>query len=154
MNDHKQASFNTLIELTQNRVDDAGSQLGKLISERRSAAQQLDVLKEYRQDYANRLNTAGQTGMTASNYHNFTRFLATLDDAIVQQTRLMSHMDHNINVSKENWRSQQQRLHSYETLNTRRNQQRIAFENRREQRLSDELSAAIHRRSSSDRGLQ
>ncbi len=154
MNDHKQASFNTLIELTQRSVDEAGAQLGKLVQERRNADQQLDMLKEYRQDYANRLNNAGQTGITASNYHNFTRFLATLDDAIMQQTRLMTHMDHNISVSKENWRSQQQRLHSYETLQTRRKQQHIALENRREQRLSDELSAAMHRRSSSDRGLQ
>lgn len=154
MNDHRQASFNTLIELTQKNVDEAGAQLGKLVQERRNAGQQLDMLKEYRQDYANRLNSAGQTGITASNYHNFTRFLATLDDAIVQQTRLMTHMDHNISVSKENWRSQQQRLHSYETLQTRRIQQHIALENRREQRLTDELSAAMHRRSSSDRGLQ
>lgn len=154
MNDHKQASFKTLIELTQNNVDEASIQLGKLIAERRNAAQQLDVLKEYRQDYANRLNNAGQSGMTASNYHNFTRFLATLDEAILQQTRVMTHMDYNISVSKENWRSKQQRLHSYETLQTRRNQQRTTFENRREQLISDELSAAIHRRSSSDRGLQ
>lgn len=152
MTDHKQASFSMLIDLTQNDVDEAGVQLGKLITERRNAAQQLDVLKEYRQDYANRLNNAGQTGITASNYHNFTRFLATLDEAIVQQTRVMTHMDHNISVSQEDWRSKQQRLHSYETLQTRRNQQRMTLENRREQRLSDELSAAVHRRS--DRGLQ
>ncbi len=111
MTDHKKASFNVLIDLTQDDVDKASAQLGKLITERGNAAQQLDVLKEYRQDYANRLNNAGQSGITASNYHNFTRFLATLDEAIVQQTRVMSHMDHNISVSKENWRSKQQRLH-------------------------------------------
>lgn len=154
MTDTKQASFDILVELTQNDVDEASAELGKLIGERRNAAQQLDVLREYRQDYANRLNQAGQTGITASNYHNFTRFLATLDEAIVQQTRVMTHMDHNISVSKENWRSKQQRLHSYETLQTRRQQQRAAIESRREQRLTDELSAALHRRASLDRGLQ
>lgn len=154
MTDHKHASFGILIELTQNDVDEASAQLGTLISERNNAATQLDVLKEYRQDYANRLNSAGQTGITASNYHNFTRFLATLDEAIVQQTRVMAHMDHNISVSKEHWRGKQQRLHSYETLQTRRHQQHMAIQHRHEQRLSDEMSATIHRRLSSDRGLQ
>ena len=154
MTDTKHASFEVLIEMTQNAVNEAGAQLGQLMNERRTAAQQLDVLKEYREDYANRLNQAGQTGITASNYHNFTRFLATLDEAIVQQTKVMTHMDHTISVSRENWRSEQQRLHSYETLQIRRQQQRATLESQREQRLTDELSAAMHRRASLDRGLQ
>lgn len=154
MNNHKQASLHTLIELTQNRADHAGAQLGRLTTERRSAAQQLAILEEYREDYANRLNNSSQSGMTASNYHNFTCFLATLDDAILQQNRVMSHMDHNIHASKEHWRSTQQRLLSYETLQKRRDQQRVAHENRREQLLSDELSATMCRRSSPDRGPQ
>lgn len=154
MNDKKHASFNTLIELSKKRVDSAGTQLGQLVNEQRNAENQLDVLKEYREDYASRLTGAGQNGITASNYRNFTRFLATLDDAIVQQTRVMMHLDHNISVSKENWRSEQQRLHSYETLKTRRVQKHMAIENRREQIMSDELSAAIHRRSLPVRGLQ
>ena len=154
MNDNKHATFNTLIELSKNRVDTAGNELGHLISKQRSAQQQLNVLKEYRQDYAMRLTGAGQNGITASNYRNFTRFLATLDDAIVQQTRVMMHLDHNVSVSKESWRSEQQRLHSYETLQTRRVQQRMTNENRREQIASDELSASIHRRSIPNRGMQ
>lgn len=152
MTDQKFKSFDTLISLTQNRVDEAGGRLGKLMSERNNAQQQLEMLKEYRKDYADRLNQAGQTGITASNYHNFTRFLATLDEAILQQTKVMTHMDHNISVSKEHWCSEQRRLHSYETLKTRRVQQHIADENRREQLVTDELSAAIHRRNSTDRG--
>ena len=154
MNDNKHASFNILVELSKNRVDTAGNKLGHLVSKYRAAEHQLNVLKEYRQDYAVRLTGAGQNGITASNYRNFTRFLATLDEAIVQQTRVMMHLDQNISVSKENWRSEQQRLHSYETLQTRRAQQHMAIENRREQLVSDELSAAIHRRTLSDRGLQ
>jgi len=154
MNDNKHASFNMLIELSKNRVDTAGNQLGHLVRKYRAAEHQLNVLKEYRQDYATRLTGAGQNGITASNYRNFTRFLETLNDAIVQQTRVMMHLDQNISVSKENWRREQQRLHSYETLQTRRARQHMAIENRREQIVSDELSAAIHRRSYPDRGLQ
>lgn len=154
MTDHKRASFNTLIDLTRERVDKAGSTLGKLIVERRGAEQQLNMLKEYRQDYAGRLADAGQNGITAANYHNFTRFLATLDEAILQQTRVMTHLDRSIDAGKENWRTVQRRLHSYETLQTRQKQQQTAIETRREQLMTDELSAAIYRRAHSDRGLQ
>src|SRR5690625_2617258 len=139
MTDHKLKSFDTLINLTQNRVDEAGGKLGKLMSERNNAARQLEMLKEYRKDYADRLNQAGGSGITASNYHNFTRFLATLDEAILQQTKIMVHLDHDISISKEHWRGEQRRLHSYETLKSRREQQHLAYQNRREQILTAEL---------------
>lgn len=152
MTDHKQSSFNMLVDLTRDQTDKAGGKLNQLVTERRGAEQQLAMLKEYRQDYADRLNHAGQTGITASNYHNFTRFLATLDQAILQQTKIMAHLDHNIDVSTDHWRTARRRLHSYETLQTRQRQHDLAVENRREQLACDEMSATMHRRAHSGRG--
>src|SRR5699024_9949432 len=121
--------------------------------QRQGAEKQLDMLREYRQDYANRLNNAGQTGITASNYHNFTRFLATLDEAIVQQNSLMAHLDHNIDTSKQTWQAAQHRLHSYEALQERHRRQRVAVEHRREQRATDEMSSIIYHRRRTNGGL-
>lgn len=146
-NNHRQRPLNLLVDLTRDQTNEAGKQLGQLVSDRNGAAHQLDMLKNYRDDYAKRLHDAGQTGMTASNYRNFTRFLDTLDDAIMQQNKLMDHLDHNIDVSKDAWRASQRRLHSYETLQTRQRQQHIQDEARREQLATDEVSTlAYHRR--------
>lgn len=154
MNQHNNPAFNTLIKLSQHSVDQAQNNLGRLINERHQAGQQLAMLEGYRQDYTARLNNVGQTGMTASNYHNFSRFLATLDNAIMQQTNVMTQLDHKIQTSTKHWRHEQQRLLSYETLQTRRLQEHNAVANRREQIITDELSANIHRRSLTGQGLQ
>lgn len=139
-------SFDRLIDLARDQADDAATRLNGWATERRNAQQQLDMLKDYRQDYAKRLNGAGHHGMTASNYHNFTRFLATLDEAIVQQTKVMAHLDHHLELSQEDWRATRRRLNSYEALQDRRQRQHRDMENRREQRATDELSAMMHRR--------
>lgn len=149
----RQRPLNLLIDLTRDQTSEAGKQLGKLVSEKHNASQQLDMLKNYRADYVERLNHAGQTGMTASNYRNFTRFLDTLDEAIVQQNKLMDHIDHNIDVSKDAWQASQRRLHSYETLQTRQQRQYQQAEARREQLTTDELSALVYHRRRPDRGL-
>lgn len=149
----RQRPLNLLVDLTREQTNEAGRQLNKLVNERQGASQQLDTLKNYRQDYVERLNQAGQTGMTASNYRNFTRFLDTLDEAIVQQNKLMDHLDHHIDVSKDTWQASQRRLHSYETLQMRQHKQHLQAEARREQLTTDELSTQLYHRRRSNRGL-
>lgn len=153
MSKSKQKTLELLVDLTQDQTNKAGQELHKLVAERNGAQQQLEVLQSYRQDYATRLGNTGKNGITASNYHNFTRFLGTLDEAILQQTKVMEHLDYNIDVSKNNWRASQRRLHSYEALQTRHKQQEIAAENRRDQIITDEISAAFSRRRQFNRGI-
>lgn len=148
----KQKSLDVLIDLTKDQTDQAATKLSKVVAEKNNATTQLDMLRDYREDYANRLNGAGKNGITASNYHNFTRFLATLDEAILQQTRIITHLDYNIQICTNDWRQKQRKLHSYETLQTRQKQQMLAIENRQEQITTDELSATVHRRRQQNQG--
>lgn len=58
------ASLHTLVDLSQNNVDDAARHLQELRTERDAAQSQLEMLQTYRQDYAQRLLDVGQTGVT------------------------------------------------------------------------------------------
>ena len=152
MSSTKQKSLDVLVDLTKDQTDQAATTLSKAVAEKTNAENQLNMLKDYREDYANRLNGAGKNGITASNYHNFTRFLATLDEAIMQQTRIITHLDYNIQKCTDDWRKCQRKLHSYETLQTRQRQQQLAIENRLDQIATDEVSATVHRRRQQNQG--
>ena len=49
------ASLHTLVDLSQNNVDDAARHLQELRTQREAAQSQLEMLQTYRQDYAQRL---------------------------------------------------------------------------------------------------
>ena len=142
----KPSSLDTLIELAQENADEAGKQLQLLSTERKNAEDQLKMLLEYRQDYAARLQAATESGLSASNYHNFRQFIATLDEAISQQNRVVAHIDLKIEAGKKHWYAEKRRLSSFETLQARKKQQQRVVDNRNEQRANDEISANIFRR--------
>lgn len=136
-----------LIDLAQDKVDEAGRALNALTTQRRHAKNQLDILDTYRADYAVRLQQATEGGLSASNYHNFRRFIATLDEAISQQNRIIAQIDAKIQTGQQQWYVEKRRLNSYETLKARQDQQMRYRETRREQHASDEISAGLYRRS-------
>jgi len=134
-----------LVDLARNDTDEAARQLALLNKARRDAEQQLQALHSYRQDYAERLQRESKSGLTASNYHNFRQFIATLDEAISQQNRILEQMDSRLQKGLDSWQAEKRRLSSFETLQTRQLQQQAVHEARREQRMNDEISARGYR---------
>jgi len=141
------ASLHTLVDLTQGQVDESGRQLQELTGQRNTADQQLEMLQTYRQDYAQRLLEAGQTGLSMANYHNFRRFIATLDEAITQQNKIILSLEDKIEQGRQEWQASQRRLNAYETLIDRRQQVQQRQQNRIEQHASDEIAARLFLRS-------
>ncbi|MDS1141137.1 flagellar export protein FliJ [Pusillimonas sp. SM2304] len=142
----KHSALPTLIDLAQNGADEAGKQLQLLMNERNNAETQLSTLQVYRQDYAERLQKATENGLSASNYHNFRQFIATLDEAISQQNRVVAQIDSKLEHGRQRWYSEKRRLNSFEALQTRQTQQQLVRDNRAEQLVSDEFSANMYRR--------
>jgi len=140
------SSLPILIDLAKDNADKAGRMLQQLTAERNNAESQLSALQTYRQDYAERLQKATEAGLSASNYHNFRQFIATLDEAISQQNRIVAQIDSRLEDGRRSWYAEKRRLNSYEALQTRQVQQRLAQENRAEQLAADENSAAMYRR--------
>ncbi|MFW7342490.1 flagellar export protein FliJ [Pollutimonas sp. H1-120] len=142
----KHSSLPVLIDLAKEGADQAGKQLQLLMAERNNAETQLSTLLVYRQDYAERLQKATETGLSSSNYHNFRQFIATLDEAISQQNRVVAHIDGKLESGRQRWHAEKRRLSSFEALQARENRLQLVRENRTEQLASDEISANMYRR--------
>lgn len=142
----KHSSLPTLIDLAKDSADQAGKQLQQLMAERNNADTQLSTLQVYRQDYAERLQKATESGLSASNYHNFRQFIATLDDAIAQQNRVVAQIESKLETGRQHWYAEKRRLNSYEALQAREARHQLLRENRVEQLASDEISATMYRR--------
>ena len=140
------SSLPILIDLAKGSADKAGKVLQLLTAERNNAESQLSALQVYRQDYAERMQKPTESGLSASNYHNFRQFIATLDDAISQQNKIVAQINGKLEEGRQYWYAEKRRLNSYEALQTRQARQRLARENRAEQSAADEMSAAMYRR--------
>src|SRR5690554_5702651 len=142
----KSSTLNMLIDMARNDTDEAARELAKLVKARHDAQQQLDALHSYRKDYAERLQEESKSGLTASNYHNFRQFIATLDDAISQQNKVVAQIDARIEQDRQHWYAEKRRVNSFEALQTRDKRLLQLRENRAEQRANDEISANLYRR--------
>jgi flagellar FliJ protein len=130
-----------LIELAQSRTDEATRQLGLLQTAQLSAAGQLEMLLQYRQEYADRLAAQMRAGVAAMQWRNFQNFIGTLDGAIEQQRALMAQADARLVQGREAWQHSKRRLSSFDTLADRARQQQQIVLGKREQRDSDEHSS-------------
>ncbi|MDD5296446.1 MAG: flagellar export protein FliJ [Rhodocyclaceae bacterium] len=134
----KPSPLQTLIELTQNRMDEAARTLGKLLASERADEQKLELLINYRQEYHGRFLAAAQEGLGPEAWRNYQGFLGKLDDAVEQQTRLVAQAKERSVAGQQAWMAQRTKSKAYDTLN-RRAESREAFkEAKREQKASDE----------------
>jgi len=131
----------TLIELAQSKTDEATRRLGQLQSAHLSAAEKLDMLTQYRQDYLDQLQVQMQSGLSSAQLRNFQNFICTLDGAIVQQRAMTQQTDNRLMHGKTDWQAARRRLSSFDTLADRVRQKELQVLNKKEQRDSDERSA-------------
>ncbi len=131
----------TLIELAQNKTDEATRRLGELQNAHNSASEKLEMLLQYRQDYLQQLEVQVRDGVNCSQLRNFQQFISTLDSAIEQQRALTHQADAQLGHGRSSWQHSKRRLSSFDTLADRVRQQQLLASNKREQRDSDERSA-------------
>ncbi|WP_211468043.1 flagellar export protein FliJ [Collimonas silvisoli] len=130
-----------LIELAQNKTDDATRRLGQLQRAQVSAAEKLEMLIRYRQEYYDQLQSQMQDGVSSSRWRNFQHFIATLDGAIEQQRAVAKQADSRLAHGRSDWQQNKRRLSSFDTLAERVKQQQAQLFNKREQHASDEHAA-------------
>lgn len=146
-----QLPLDMLIKLATESCDEAARLLGRLSAERTHAERQSTMLQDYRQDYLERLQLSMSNGMSASDCHNYQRFIGTLDDAISLQQNVLIQADENLAKARLFWQQEKRKLNSYDALAKREIRAQAVVESRREQRINDEYSARLVRRQA---GLQ
>ena len=83
----------TVLDLMQARSDEATQQLARLIANERDAKTKLELLSNYRNDYALRFTQAAQNGLSQREWHNYREFLNRLDEAIDLQKHAVAQHD-------------------------------------------------------------
>ncbi|MFZ4480947.1 MAG: flagellar export protein FliJ [Rhodoferax sp.] len=131
----------TLIELAQSKTDAATRRLGQLQGAHTSAAQKLDLLQQYRQEYLDQLQAHLQDGVSAAHLRNYQQFIGTLDTAIEQQRALTTQADTRLAHGRTDWQHTKRRQSSFDTLAERVHHEELTLLNRREQRDNDEHAA-------------
>ena len=140
----------SLLDLSQLRLDEAGRKLGKLIAGEQEASRRHGLLVQYREEYRTRFVVAAQNGLSPGEWKNFASFLARLDDAITQAESAMAHSRQQTVAGKQEWVSKRGRVRAFDTLSDR-HQSRIAYQDQRqEQKASDELGARRHQEKTKD----
>jgi flagellar FliJ protein len=134
----------SLLELSQLRLDEAGRKLRELISGEQEATKRHGLLVEYREEYRARFVLAARDGLRPGEWQNYASFLARLDEAINQADSAVTRTKQQTLAGRQEWVAKQGRFKAFDTLSDR-HQSHIAYQDRRqEQKLSDEHGARRH----------
>jgi flagellar protein FliJ len=133
----------TLTDLARTRADEAARKLAALRNARLSATRKLELLLEYRRDYAEQLQALLLAGLSAAQLRNYQAFLAALDTAIGEQRAAAAQTQARLEHGRDDWQRQHRRLNAFETLADRMRREALVTQTRREQRASDEQAARM-----------
>ena len=136
----KPFSLQPILELMQSRTDEATQKLARLIANERDAKAKLDMLQNYREEYAERFRESAQKGLTQREWQNFQQFLNRLDDAIAMQSKTVALRAKSTADGQTQWLQQRKKLMAFDTLSTRHFANENALEKKKEQKAQDELA--------------
>jgi len=138
---NKRFSLQTLLDLSQLRLDDAARQLGKLMASEKESAQRLQLLEQYRAEYHTRFLATARDGLGRDQWRNFEAFLGRLDQAIAQAQLDTHRSQQNTAAGKQAWIDKRGQVNAYDTLAQRHQARLQALEQKREQKVQDEHAA-------------
>jgi len=133
-------SLQPLLEVMQNRADEATRKLGQLIAAEQNQRSRLQMLEQYRDEYAQRMLEATADGITRLILLNYQSFLARIDEAISQQRIAVESSERSTQAGKDQWQDQNKQLKAIDTLSQRHDARERYRENKQEQKLQDEFS--------------
>ncbi len=137
----KPFSLQIVLDLMQIRTDDATKQLARLIASERDAKNKLDMLQQYRDEYATRFLQAAQNGISPREWHNYQEFLNRLDEAIDAQRQAVILQVAHTATGQTHWQQQRKKLKAFDTLSERHLANESALEVKREQKIQDEFAS-------------
>ena len=136
----KPFSLQTVLELMQVRADDATHRLARLIASEREAKSKLEMLQQYRDEYATRFKQAAQNGLVQREWHNYQEFLNRLDEAIDSQLKIVELQVEHTAAGQTQWQHNRKKLMAFDTLSERHYASENALELKREQKTQDEFA--------------
>lgn len=128
----------TLLDLAQNKNDEATRRLGELNKQLHDMQVQLDALQQYRKEYQLRMQSASQSGVDPTLLRNFQDFIYKLDTAIAQQAKVVEQSRLMLQTGRDEYANARRKLKSFDTLQQRHIDTQQKIESKLEQRATDE----------------
>jgi flagellar FliJ protein len=135
----------SLLDLTQNRRDEAARRLGELIASEQEGTRKLELLQNYRAEYEARFHEAARSGLTPDAWRNFAAFIGRIDEAIALQAAAVERSRSQTVAGQDVWMEQRNKAKAFDTLQKRHEAGEARKAARLEQRMSDEHSAKRYR---------
>ena len=130
----------TLIELSNKESDEAAKRLAAALRAHEDAKQKLELLLNYRSDYAERCQAGLAAGMGAVQFNNYQAFMQKLDQAIAGQDKVVVDALKRVDQARAAWCAAEQKKMSFTTLNDRAIKEQNRRDAVREQKQSDEFA--------------
>lgn len=132
------SALHTLIDLANKETEEAAKRLGMALRISEEAEQKLDLLLQYRDDYALRCQTSLADGISTTHFNNFQVFMYKLEQAISGQQKVVSDAKDRTIQARSVWLVCEQKKMSFVTLADRASKEKLRRELWRDQKQTDE----------------
>lgn len=137
--------IDTLIELTSQKSEEAAKALSAALRQQKQSTEKLNLLSQYKNEYAEQLNAQMSQGLNVQSMANFRDFLSGLDLAVQQQHHICGLDAERVKAMQHHWQTLERKKLSYDTLAHRANAVLEAKANKYEQKLMDEMASRSYR---------
>lgn len=143
MAQNRAARLAPVIAMAERAEREAAMQLGHCQGLCNQAEVKLGELEHYRSDYQQQWINEGQRGVSGQWLMNYQRFLSQLETAIGQQRNTLEWHRNNMNQVRAVWQQRYARLEGLRKLVQRYLEEARIAEDKREQKLLDELAQRL-----------
>ena len=134
--------FQQLEKMAEHACDKAGRELGQAQDNHSKEQAQLEQLTNFFEEYRERFNNAGASGMNARQLGDFRAFFGQLDNAIEAQRQTLVDLGAKVMERQAQWIEKHQRTQSLSHALVQVQKDQLLQRNKREQKEQDERSGA------------
>ncbi|BFM49318.1 flagellar export protein FliJ [Marinomonas sp. THO17] len=133
----KSRRLQILVDLAQRKEDVVAQQLARDKAKVQQDIQKLEELKEYAQQYESERNLLGLSPYLTTNYQHF---VDRVQQAIAQQEAAIERAEQQADMSMRRWLQARSKTQSMDVLKDKNLKAEQAFQDRQEQRETDEFA--------------
>lgn len=133
-----------MVDLAHNDERDAAKILGEALANVNRHVQQLEQLKRYQAEYAERFNSVGQGGETSNKINDFLVFLEKVKGAVKAQESELERARADLEQKKQFWFSKRGRSKALDVVLEKYVQEERMQEDKREQKELDDFKKPPH----------
>lgn len=132
--------LDTLYRYEKDREQKAAQQLQLAEQDYQQNIERLKSVGQFRLEYMKRLNERSSAGIDSATFNHFHAFVIKLDQAGQQVKIAMHQAKAMVELKKEQWLRQRQKLQAVEVLQKKKRKVLEKVENKREQNMFDEIA--------------